>query len=221
MKVGHDLKFDAIVLARTASTLRGLDIDTMLASYLLDATRSDTPARGSRARAHELQGADRRGRLRPRRQGRVARRRAGGSGGRSTPASAPISSVQLAPLFRELLEQRRARPTSTQTLELPLIPVLVAVERAGVRIDAPALAAQSQRIEQELAHAHGADLRARRRRVQHQLAEAARRGPVRQAAAAGAASAPAPHGAVDRRRSARGARARARPPAHDSRVARR
>ena len=40
-KDGHDLKFDAIVLARHGVTLRGLDIDTMLASYLLDATRSE------------------------------------------------------------------------------------------------------------------------------------------------------------------------------------
>ena len=40
-KDGHDLKFDAIVLARHGVTLRGLDTDTMLASYLLDATRSE------------------------------------------------------------------------------------------------------------------------------------------------------------------------------------
>ena len=36
-------------------------------------------------------------------------------------------------------------------LELPLIPVLAAIERAGVRIDAGALAAQSQHLERELA----------------------------------------------------------------------
>ena len=36
-------------------------------------------------------------------------------------------------------------------LELPLVPVLVAIERAGVRIDAAALANQSQRIDRELA----------------------------------------------------------------------
>ena len=41
-KVGHDLKFDAMVLARHGITLRGLGLDTMLASYLLDATRSGT-----------------------------------------------------------------------------------------------------------------------------------------------------------------------------------
>src|SRR5262249_22610759 len=37
-----------------------------------------------------------------------------------------------------------------ETLELPLIPVLVDIERAGVRVDVPALLAQSQRMEQEL-----------------------------------------------------------------------
>jgi DNA polymerase-1 len=38
-----------------------------------------------------------------------------------------------------------------RTLEMPLVPVLADVERAGIRIDGPALAAQSQHIEQELA----------------------------------------------------------------------
>ena len=40
-KVGHDLKFDAIMLARHGVTLAGLDLDTMLASYLIDASRSE------------------------------------------------------------------------------------------------------------------------------------------------------------------------------------
>ncbi len=38
IKDGHDLKFDAIVLARHGVALRGLGLDTMLASYLIDAT---------------------------------------------------------------------------------------------------------------------------------------------------------------------------------------
>jgi DNA polymerase I len=37
-----------------------------------------------------------------------------------------------------------------RTLELPLVPVLVAVERAGIRVDHAALAAQSTKVEQEL-----------------------------------------------------------------------
>src|SRR5262249_51161384 len=40
-KIGHDLKFDAILLERNGVALRGLDLDTMLASYLIDATRTE------------------------------------------------------------------------------------------------------------------------------------------------------------------------------------
>ncbi len=39
-KIGHDLKFDAIVLARHGVRIEGLDVDTMIASYLVDANRS-------------------------------------------------------------------------------------------------------------------------------------------------------------------------------------
>ena len=42
-KVGHDLKREVMALARYGVTLRGLAFDTMLASYLLDATRSAHP----------------------------------------------------------------------------------------------------------------------------------------------------------------------------------
>src|SRR6185369_2117853 len=40
-KSGHDLKFDAIMLARHGVSLQGLDTDTMLTSYLIDATRAE------------------------------------------------------------------------------------------------------------------------------------------------------------------------------------
>src|SRR6187551_3044249 len=42
-KIGHDLKFDSIVLARHGVNLAGLETDTMIASYLVDATRSSHP----------------------------------------------------------------------------------------------------------------------------------------------------------------------------------
>ena len=71
-KIGHDLKFDAIVLARHGVTLRGLDTDTMLVELPAERDPLVTSARRTFARAWRLQGADRRGRLRPGRQGRVA-----------------------------------------------------------------------------------------------------------------------------------------------------
>ena len=68
-KVGHDLKADAFVLARHGVALKGLAFDTMIASYLLDPTRS---AHGLEDTALEHLGykaLTRRGRLRARRQG--------------------------------------------------------------------------------------------------------------------------------------------------------
>ena len=50
-KIGHDLKTDALVLARHGVTLGGYGIDTMLASYLPRRHAFGASARGSGARA--------------------------------------------------------------------------------------------------------------------------------------------------------------------------
>jgi DNA polymerase-1 len=148
VKVGHDLKFDTILLARNGVDLRGLGTDTMVASYLVDATRS-THRLEDLALEHASYKA-------------LSEEDVCGRGVKSVsladvPAEAAVVyagervdlAAQLAPRFCEMLE-RDDLVDVYRSLELPLIPVLVAVERAGVRIDAPALAAQSQRIEQEL-----------------------------------------------------------------------
>jgi len=57
---------------------------------------------------------------------------------------------QLAPALRDLLAKEQLADVYA-TLELPLVPVLMAVERAGIRVDTAALAAQSQKVDQELA----------------------------------------------------------------------
>jgi DNA polymerase I len=148
-KVGHDVKFDAIVLSRHGIEVRGVTSDTMIASYLLDATRS----------AHRLE--------------ELALEHAGykalteedvcGRGARALAfADLPVEAVldyageradlarQLAAPLEELLE-REELTELYRGLEMPLIPVLAAIERAGIRIDAAALAEQSQHIERELA----------------------------------------------------------------------
>ncbi len=108
------------------------------------------PDRGPRARAHQLQGADRR-----RTSAAAAPRRSRSPRCRSTrrwcsPASAPIWSASWREPLRGLLAQEQLAEVYA-TLELPLVPVLKAVERAGVRIDTAALAAQSQTVDRELA----------------------------------------------------------------------
>jgi DNA polymerase I len=147
-KDGHDLKFDAIVLARHGVTLRGIDTDTMIASYLLDSTRS----------AHRLEDLG----LEHTSYKALTEEDVCGRGVKALslgdlPPNAILTYAgeradiagQLAPLFRDLLAKEQLTDVY-EGLERPLIPVLVDVERAGVRIDAPALAAQSQAIEQDL-----------------------------------------------------------------------
>jgi DNA polymerase I len=148
-KSGHDLKFDTIMLARHGVALRGLQTDTMLASYLLDASRSD----------HRLEDlALEHTSYKALTEEDVCGRGAKAVSFSDLPPEAVVNYAceradvagQLAPLLRERLVTEHLEDVYEQ-LELPLVPVLVAVERAGIRIDGPALLAQSQKVEQELA----------------------------------------------------------------------
>ncbi len=148
-KSGHDLKFDTIMLARHGVTLRGLDTDTMLASYLVDSSRAEHLIEDL-ALEHVSYKA-------------LAEEDVCGRGAKAisladVPAEVLLNFaaeradlvVQLAPVFRDLLDKEQLTRVYEE-LERPLIPVLVDVEQAGIRIDGPALAAQSQRLEQDIA----------------------------------------------------------------------
>jgi DNA polymerase-1 len=148
LKVGHDLKFDAVVLAAHQVALGGLDTDTMIASYLIDATRS----------AHGIEDLA----LEHASYKALTEEDVCGKGAKSVSlADVPVEAAvdfaaeradlagQLAPIFAGLLRKEELADVY-RTLELPLIPVLIDIELAGVRIDVAALAAQSQQLEQEL-----------------------------------------------------------------------
>ena len=199
----------------------GCGIDTMLASYLLDATRRTHPLEDL-ALEHisykALTEEDVCGR-----GVKACRSATCRSKRRSTmPASAPTSPASSRRLLPRAARTRAAATRSTTTLERPLIPVLAAVERAGVRIDGPALAAQSQHVEQELRQRTQRDLRAGRRasststRRSSSPRSCSTSCSCRRSKRTGTS-----RRAVDGGRGARGARARARPAAADSRVARR
>jgi DNA polymerase I len=148
-KVGHDLKSDCIVLARHGVTLRGLSVDTMLASYLLDATRSGHPLETS---ALEYLG------YKALLEEDVCGKGAKAIAMADTPPDAVLTfaaertdlSLQLAGNLWPILVRDQLDRVYLE-LELPLVPVLVDIERAGVRIDGASLANQSQRIDRELA----------------------------------------------------------------------
>jgi DNA polymerase-1 len=145
LKVGHDLKSMIVVLARYGVVLGGLGLDTMVAAYVLDATRSsqdleplalehlgyraqtdeDVRGRGARARAFSDLGAD---------DVLVF------AGERADLA------LQLADRFRDALD-REGLAAVYDTLEQPLIPILARLEQAGVRVDTAALGQLSTRLE--------------------------------------------------------------------------
>ncbi len=147
-KIGHDLKHVAIAAAREGVELQGSDLDTMVASYLLDATRSDHSLEGlSLERAgyrlttdEELLGKGAKALL-P--EAVPAASLATFAGER---ADAPLS---LAPGLSSDLDKEGLAGVY-RDLELPLIPVLAGLERAGVRVDIDVLSSIGQSMQREL-----------------------------------------------------------------------
>jgi DNA polymerase-1 len=148
-KVGHDVKFDMVLLARHGITLRGVAFDSMLASYALDATRSGHPLEetslehlgykaltdedvcGRGVKAMRVQ------HLRPDQFLAYAGERADLARQLANRLAPLLVTDDLERVYREL--------------EMPLVPVLAAIEQAGIRVDVAALETQSRRIEQDLA----------------------------------------------------------------------
>ena len=147
-KIGHDLKLARVAAARHGVEIQGSLFDTMVASYLVDATRSSheidalaLERLGYRAATEEV--------LR-------------GKGVKAVSLDAvPAESIatfagERADLPLELAEKLAQDLASEgldrvyRDLEEPLIPVLADIERAGVRVDTETLAALSSRMQTDL-----------------------------------------------------------------------
>ncbi|RPI04870.1 MAG: DNA polymerase I, partial [Actinobacteria bacterium] len=148
-KVGHDLKADLIVLRNHGVDLAGLAFDSMLASYLLDATRPGHPLEPTSLEHLGYKA--------------LTEDDVCGRGAKGVPLSSltPEASLNFAGERADLARQlsNRLAPLLVadsldqvfREMEMPLLPVLADIERAGILIDGPALATQSRHIEQELA----------------------------------------------------------------------
>ena len=147
-KVGHDLKADLIVLARQGITLRGLDLDTMLASYLIDATKS--------SQALEPTVLEQLG------YKALTQEEVCGKGVKAMPfAQIPVEglidfageradlALQLADQLTPMLQANEVERVY-RDLELPLVPILADLERVGIRIDGRALSSQATLVDKEL-----------------------------------------------------------------------
>jgi DNA polymerase-1 len=147
-KNGHDLKTTCIVLERHGLPVAGIDIDTMIASYLVNATGS----------SHSIESlAIERGGYKALTREDVAGRGAKAVGIDVVPATAVLNFAceraeipgRLRDQLREDLEAHGVAGIYDQ-LERPLIPILADIERAGVRVDVAALSHLAASMQQEL-----------------------------------------------------------------------
>jgi len=147
-KLGHDLKRETILLARRGITLRGVEFDAMLGSFLLDATRS---SHGLPEIALEHLGYK-----------AIDQEALAGKGVKAVPLSrlSPDAVLKLACERVDVARQmsRKLAPlleseqlaAVNRDFELPLIDVLADIERAGIRVDTGALAQQGALLENQL-----------------------------------------------------------------------
>ena len=149
-KVGQNLKYDMSVLARHGVALRGIAYDTMLESYVLDATGSrhdmDSLALkylGERTiRFEDIAGKG----AKQLTFNQIPLEQAG-------PYAAEDADVTLRlhrALWPRLAEQPGPREIF-ETIEMPLVPVLSRIERNGALVDGAQLAAQSRELAEALA----------------------------------------------------------------------
>jgi DNA polymerase-1 len=147
-KIGHDLKFSMIAAEREGFTLAGPLLDTMVLSYLLDATRSSHSVEGLALERTHYRAATEQDVI--------------GKGVKALSMDA-VPAASLATFASEradlplamapgLLEDvdREGLMAVYDELEAPLIPVLASIERAGIKVDTAALAVLGRKMQSEL-----------------------------------------------------------------------
>jgi DNA polymerase I len=154
-KIGHHLKYDQHVLANHGIALAGIRYDTMLESYVLDstATRHDMDSTALKYLGYET----------------IHYEDVAGRGAKqicfdqvpvatAAPYAAEDADITLR-LHRELWPRLAAVPGLQhiyENLELPLVPILAAMERHGVLLDTDLLRRQSRELEKGMAGAEAA-----------------------------------------------------------------
>jgi DNA polymerase I len=154
-KIGHHLKYDQHVLANYGIALAGVRYDTMLESYVLDSTaiRHDMDSAALKYLGHHT----------------IHYEDVAGRGAKqicfdqvpvatAAPYAAEDADITLR-LHRELWPRLVAVPGLQhiyEHLELPLVPILAAMERHGVLLDTELLRRQSRELEKGMAAAEAA-----------------------------------------------------------------
>ena len=147
-KIGHNLKHDLLVLRRAGIALRGLDFDTMVASYVLDPGRREHEIDALALAMFDMRtttfeelcgkGKDRVS------LAECAVDRVAEYAGEDVDVTMRLYE-KFQPQLPELALERLYRE-----VEMPLIPVLAAMEGAGIRIDLPFFNRYRNKLAQDL-----------------------------------------------------------------------
>lgn len=149
LKIGQNLKFDQSMLARYGITLRGIEFDTMLESYVLDsvAGRHDMDSLASRYLSHKTISFDE---LAGKGKNKLTFNQL--SIEDAGPYAAEDADVTLR-LHQTLWAQLQTHEGLTKVfkeIEMPLVPILSKIERTGVLIDSKILEKHSVELAQRL-----------------------------------------------------------------------
>jgi len=157
LKLGQNLKYDSHVLANHGITLRGIAHDTMLESYVLDSTATrhnmddmaQTYLGVTTIRYEDVAGKG--AKQIPFQEVAIEQ---------ATPYAAEDADItlRLHHLLSKRLQQQPGLARLYRDIEMPLLPVLVRIERNGVLIDTDMLARQSLELANQIItieqHAH-------------------------------------------------------------------
>jgi DNA polymerase-1 len=147
-KCAHNGEFDLTVLAEAGIETRGLAFDTMLAEWLCDPASRNL---GLKALAFARLGVEMTNIEAIIGKGKAQRTMAEVSPAEvAAYACADVDmTLRLVPILRQDLEAKKQTRLFTE-VEMPLVPVLVAIERAGVLLDLPYLKAMEKMLAERL-----------------------------------------------------------------------
>ncbi len=147
-KLGQNIKYDSLVLRRHGVVLRGISFDTMIASYVINPgmRRHNLDALAQRYLSYKT----------------ISYRDVAGQGGKEIPfAEVPLEraaeyaceDAEITLRLRKVLDERLQEAANQELfydLEMPLLPVLVDMEAAGVRVDSNVFKKMSDRFAKDL-----------------------------------------------------------------------
>jgi DNA polymerase-1 len=147
-KIGHNLKYDAMVLANHGLRPEPLSFDTMIAEWLVDPASHNLGLKDmayaylkvSMTHIEELIG-----------KGKAQISMADVPVGRAAPYAAADAEIalRLFPLLEKRLEERNATHVFRE-IEMPLIPILAGMEETGIALDVPFLTQMSVELRQRV-----------------------------------------------------------------------